>query len=78
MGLRFILVPHAKTGKIYQITTKYKNGKIIPNSRKWPYNIPTSSIAKSSTIYRNRDIWFEIMPSGNPGSRKYFKRNIST
>jgi hypothetical protein len=34
---------------------------------KWAYNIPTSCIAEPSKIYPNRNFWFEIMPSGNPG-----------
>jgi hypothetical protein len=29
--------------------------------------MPTSSIARPSKIYPNRDICFKIMPSGNPG-----------
>jgi hypothetical protein len=29
-------------------------------------NIPTSSIARPSKICRNWDLWFEIIPSGNP------------
>jgi hypothetical protein len=31
-------------------------------------NIPTSSTARHSEIYPNRDVWFENMPSGNPDS----------
>jgi hypothetical protein len=33
---------------------------------KWPQNIPTSSIARSSEIYPNWYFWFENKPSGNP------------
>jgi hypothetical protein len=29
--------------------------------------MPTSSFARPSQIYPNRDFWFENMPSGNPG-----------
>jgi hypothetical protein len=39
------------------LAEKYKNGQ----------KIPTSSIAKPSTIYPNWDFWFENMPSGNTG-----------
>jgi hypothetical protein len=49
---RFVLVQHTKTGKIYQITTKYvyQISVDLPNGRKiyqmavkytkWPYNMP--------------------------------------
>jgi hypothetical protein len=46
-----------KGHKIYQIT-----GKLT----KWPLNILTSFIGRSSKIYPNRDFWFENIPSGNP------------
>jgi hypothetical protein len=43
------------------------NGEIYS---KFPWNIPTFSIPRSSKIYPNWDFWFENMPSGNPGSRQ--------
>jgi hypothetical protein len=33
---------------------------------KWPYNVPTPSMARPSKIYPNSDFWFENIPSGNP------------
>jgi hypothetical protein len=67
---RLFLMQHTKTGKIYL------NGEIEPNRHKIPLmagkltkmaiNIPTSSIARTSKIYPNWDIWFENIPSGNP------------
>jgi hypothetical protein len=33
---------------------------------KWPYNIPTSSIARLFKIYPNWDFGFENIPSGKP------------
>jgi hypothetical protein len=43
--------------KLYQMATKYT---------KWPYNVPTPSMARPSKIYPNSDFWFENIPSGNP------------
>jgi hypothetical protein len=63
---RFFLVQHTKNEKIvpnyqeiYQRLIKRPNGNIG--------NIPTSSIARPPNIYPNWDIWFENIPSGNPG-----------
>jgi hypothetical protein len=52
------LVHHTITGKIYQHGTIYV---------KWPYNIPTSSIAGPYKIYLNCDFGCENIPFGNPG-----------
>jgi hypothetical protein len=35
---------------------------------KWPYNIPASSIARTSKINPHCDFWFENKSSGNPAS----------
>jgi hypothetical protein len=63
-------------GTKYQNEEKYtKLPRTLPNVKKtvkWtkcPYNIPSSSIARSSKIYPNWDFWFENKPSGNPAHR---------
>jgi hypothetical protein len=69
---RFFLVQYTKTGKMYQ------NGENIPKGHKicqlagkltkWPWNIPTSSIASPSKIYPNWDFWFETKTIRQPCS----------
>jgi hypothetical protein len=42
----------------------------MPNGHKidqMAINVPTSSIARPSKIYPERDFWFKKKPSGNPG-----------
>jgi hypothetical protein len=70
-----------KREKIYQITMKWPQN--IPNSRKIDQmaiciiHITTSSIARPSKIYPNRDFWFENVPSGNPGGEDFARETTN-
>jgi hypothetical protein len=52
------MVQYTKREKVYQTIIKYT---------KWPQNMPTSSIARTSKIYPNMNFGSTNMPSGNPG-----------
>jgi hypothetical protein len=75
------LVQYTKTGKIYQIITKYtKWPKYISNGRKIDHmskNIPKSFIARPSKIYPNCDFWSETIPSGNPDIKLILDNSIA-
>jgi hypothetical protein len=59
---------HAKTGKIYQMTTNYtKRPYTIPNDRKISQMVmKCTNIPRPAKIYPNWDFWYEYKPSGNP------------
>jgi hypothetical protein len=54
---RFFYVQYTKTGKI-----NHKINQMAIKYTKWPYKIPTDSIARPTKIYPNRDFLFENMP----------------
>jgi hypothetical protein len=73
-GKLAIIQVRASQGCQIFLGATYQNGKNIPNnhelSKKWPQNIPTSSIKRPYKIDPNWNFWFEDMPSGNPGASR--------
>jgi hypothetical protein len=64
-------VQHTKAEKYIpsdQIYTKWELHiyRMAIKWTKWPYSIPTSSIARPVKINPNWYVWFENIPSGNP------------
>jgi hypothetical protein len=61
-----------KRGEIYQIATKLPNGHIIHQIavvyfKQQRIYVPIFTIQRHLKMHTDSDIWFENMPSGNPG-----------
>jgi hypothetical protein len=48
---RFFLVQHTKTGENFQMAINYKIYQMAGKGTKWQWNIPASSIARTSKIW---------------------------